>query len=202
MLLVGVSYLGRNTFRGFSILRESARNGATIFETLRAATPCERMAAAQPLGVFVVLAELLAGWGSHPRGRGAYAAYARRARSRQQIGLACASAPRLLAHLAGCQSLSLTRGANPGAELANRCAGWVFMGAIYSHGIEAASWLPFCIVTLTKAGGHVAMVGSVMAVFNRLDFNRLVVEIVPPAAAAAVVARLVNWRAARRYRPR
>ena len=55
MFLVGVSYLGRNTFRGFSILRESARNGATIFETLRAATPCERMAAAQPLGVFAVL---------------------------------------------------------------------------------------------------------------------------------------------------
>ena len=199
MLLVGVSYQGRNTFRGFSILRESARNGATIFETLRAATPCERMAAAQLLGVFAVLAELLAGWGT-PRGRGAYAAYARRARSRQQIGLACASAPRLLAHLAGCQSLSLTRGANPGAELANRCAGWVFMGTIYSHGIEAASWLPFCIVTLTKAGGHVASVGSPGAVLT--DFNRLVVEIVPPAAAAAVVARLVNWRAARRYRPR
>ena len=74
------------------------------------------------------------------------------------------------------------------------------MGAIYSHGIEAASWLPFCIVTLTKAGGHVATVGSLGAVLTH--FNGLVVEIVPPAAAAAVVARLVNWRAARRYRPR
>ena len=201
VLIVGMWGFGRYTFRGVSILRESTRNGATIFETLHAMTPCERMAVAQPLGLFAVLAEVLAGWGT-PRGRGARAAYARRARSRQQIGLLFACCPRLLAHLAGCQSLSLTRGANPGAELAKRCASWVMLGCIYSHGIEAASWLPFCIVTLTKAGGHVATVGSVMAVFNRLDFNRLVVEIVPPAAAAAVVARLVNWRASRRYRPR
>jgi len=195
----GMLGLGQWTFRGVSVLRESTRNGSSVFETLRAMTPCERMAVAQPLGLFAVLVEVVAGWGT-PRGRGARAAYARRARSRQQIGLCAASLPRLCAHLTGCRSLSMTRGANPGAELAKRCASWVFLGVVYSHGIEAASWLPFCIVTLTKAGGHVATVGSLGAVMTH--FNGLVVEIVPPAAAAAVVARLVNWRASRRYRPR
>ena len=199
VLFFGMLGLGRYTFRGVSILRESTRNGSSVFETLRAMTPCERMAVAQPLGLFAVIAEVVAGWGT-PRGRGARAAYARRARFRQQIGLCAACTPRLLAHLAGCRSLSMTRGANPGAELAKRCASWVTMGVIYSHGIEAASWLPFCIVTLTKAGGHVATVGSLGAVSTH--FNGLVVEIVPPAVLAAVVARLANWRASRRYRPR
>jgi short-subunit dehydrogenase involved in D-alanine esterification of teichoic acids len=77
---------------------------------------------------------------------------------------------------------------------------WVFFGVIYSHAIVSASALPFAIIALNKAGGHVATMGSLRAVAD--DFPSLVVEIVPPATVAAVVARLVNWRASRLYMSR
>ena len=199
VLVIGILGLSRQMLQGASVLTSAIKAG-TLMGTLRGMTGCEAAQAVQPLGLLMVLREIVVAWG-RPKGRAAYVLHARRARSRQMVGLLVACAPYTLAHLAGCgKHLSITRGSNPAAELAKRCVVWVFFGVIYSHAIVYASALPFAIIALNKAGGHVATMGSLRAVAD--DFPSLVVEIVPPATVAAVVARLVNWRASRLYMSR
>ena len=132
--------------------------------------------------------EAFASWGT-PKGRGAHAAYCRRAAKRQVLCLAAVVMPTTVSNFFGCKVL---RSMSGGTQRALRFAIWAVFGFGFRHGIaKTRGTLPLIIIVARALGEHYSA-GTMMSAEEAI-WDVLLLAAASTVSAAYFERRDIAW---------
>jgi len=156
---------------------------------LRFRTACDASRAFQKhLAAAVFSFEGWASWGT-PKGRGAHAAYSRRAARRQTWLLVLLCAPTWIMNVASCHDPITLPGAREQGERLGKLAVWIVIAFGFRHGIASARGrLPFGIMTVNF------MCECIGKKVTEPSFGLYLFEVIPRTAVVELIARFFEER--------
>lgn len=132
--------------------------------------------------------EAFASWGT-PKGRGAHAAYCRRASKRQMLCLAAIVAPTTMSNFFGCKVL---RSMSGNTQRMFRFACWAVFGFGFRHGIaKSRGTLPLIIIVARALGEHYA--AGTMISLEEFVWDIILLAGVSAVSAAYFERRDIAW---------
>ena len=132
--------------------------------------------------------EAFASWGT-PKGRGAHAAYCRRASKRQMLCLAAIVAPTTMSNFFGCKVL---RSMSGNAQRMFRFVCWAVFGFGFRHGIaKSRGTLPLIIIVARALGEHYA--AGTMISLEEFVWDIILLAGVSAVSAAYFERRDIAW---------